>query len=123
MIDKPGRSQKESEQPGTLIHFLDAIEKTGYDIMATGSLSARKDHADINSRITFFFTIGLKCQDWHSVGIREKGGNLFLIGNRLRRCSLFDMYRSFQRLGQFGLICGTSHLQCTLFHRYSFLMS
>ena len=84
--------------------------------MTAGSLSSRKDDADVDGSIFLLLVGGFEANEGHTVGVGEEGFDLFLVINTLRGISLYDFHVAAQTGGEFGAVSRTSDLQCAFFH-------
>ena len=90
-VFESGRSAEETEKPAALVDALDAVEKARDNIVSTGSLTARKDNADIDRLGVSRRLARLEGNIRSTVGVREKGLDFFLVADGLGCLALVEL--------------------------------
>ena len=109
VVNQTARTHQETIELAVGIQTLDTVIQTAYHIMATRSLTARKDNTYIDSIHRLLLSL-LKGDYGHTVSVGEHGLNLLLVTHALSGLALYSDYRTLQCLGKFGLIGGSCHL-------------
>ena len=104
MLDQAIRSHKKSEEPAIGVEQLHLIEQTGYHIVSTRSLSARKDNPHIRRRILRPLSSRCERNKRQAVCAGKNSSNLFFVRNRLRSFSFYYLHCSLQRCRHFRLV-------------------
>ena len=116
VVDETAGAHEEAVELGIGVLLFQTVVETANHVVTAGSLSARKDDADVDGCIFLLLVGGFEANEGHTVGVGEEGFDLFLIINTLRGGSLYDFHVAAQTGGEFGAVSRTSDLQCAFFH-------
>jgi len=114
-VDETGGTAEKTEQFRRGISLLDAVIESGDDVVAAGSLSAGKDHADAEGFIDVLVFSLHEGDERLAVGVLEKIFHFGLVGHGLGRLSCLDRDRlelGCENCGQLGRVLVARALQC-----------
>ena len=98
MVYQATRTQDKTEQAVLGIQFLDLVEQTCDDVMATRSLTTRQDDTHVHL-LGVSLLCGDKLHDRHTVGVGEELFDLLLITYTLGRLTFLDFHCALKSLG------------------------
>ena len=116
MLNQAAGAAKKTIKFVLRIEILQAIKKTTNNVMTTGGLTTRKNHANVHRLETLFFALN-HLDDGHSIRVREERLDFFLIGYRLRSFAVLKNYISLKGNGELWLIARTCNLERTFLHK------
>ena len=116
VVDETAGAHEEAVELGIGVLLFQTVVETANHVVTAGSLSSRKDDADVDGGIFLLLVGGFEANEGHTVGVGEEGFDFFLVINTLRGISLYDFHVAAQTGGEFGAVSRTSDLQCAFFH-------
>ena len=115
VVNEAARTHQETIDLVVLVHLLHGIVDTTDDVVAARSLSAREDDAHVHL-VGGFLVTRHEFYQRHSVCVREKLLDLFLVTYALCRLAFLDFNGTLQAPGELGLILRACLLQKTCLH-------
>ena len=103
MVNKATRSHEKTIETAIAVNALDSVKKAAYHIVSTWSLTAGKNHSDIDWLSRFICWSLLETQFGETVGVWEKLLDFFLVVGRLCGLPLTTLTPPVSTMGNWGL--------------------